>query len=225
MKASVKEFFNKKQRAEQIEEKLLKDRRWRGKSLWKKRYKDAGRKVGIRPFVSIDDIPKVTNLTHFLDCEISPSICPMQYEELEIDFQDNSKRYCKYCEKYVYKVDNEFMLNKYTSEDKCIAITTELFEKINGKQSKDKYDNLENRLKLSRFYIELKREKPNFWEELIDQNLSSEDLLKKSIQEILDNRDFNTIEETIDSYIQKGIDMKFIFEKILINISDDEFQN
>ena len=50
------------------------------------------RTAGMRP-AQYFDIAPITDFTHFINCEISPTICPMQWEDLEIDFSSQDKRH------------------------------------------------------------------------------------------------------------------------------------
>ena len=103
--------------------------------------------------MAIFKIAPINEFTHFIDCEISPAICPMQWEDLEQDFTSIDKRYCEYCDKYVYKVDNEFMMKKMQDENKCMAISSTLLERLNGKIDDDAYLNLEYRLSISTLFL------------------------------------------------------------------------
>ncbi len=204
MLASVKEFFNQQQREEHLsQQKLLKNK--------------TRRTLGIMPTIEFD-IPDITEFTHYLECDISPSICPMQWEELDIDFDNNDRRFCEYCDKYIYKVDNEYMLKEHNQNNECIAISNDLLEKINDKIEQERYNKLQDRLHLSKLYLVVKKYESYFWQEIQKDELSQENILKKTIKMILEQDD-------IDFYLQKGVDMQFIFEQIVSKIKDDEFVN
>jgi len=196
MLASVKEFFNSQKRTEELEQRPIKQ--------------VMRRRLGVRPTIDYD-VPDISNFTHFLDCEVSPFICPMQWEELNIDFDNSDRRYCEYCDKYIFKVDNEYMLKEHNSNNECIAISNELLEKINGKTEQEKYNKLQNRLHLSKLYLVVKKYEPYFWETLQNENLSQEEILKKTITMILDTNNINF-------YIEKNVNMRFILEELIPNI-------
>ncbi len=196
MLASVKEFFNSQKRTEELEQRPIKQ--------------VMRRRLGVRPTIDYD-VPDISNFTHFLDCEVSPFICPMQWEELNIDFDNSDRRYCEYCDKYIFKVDNEYMLKEHNSNNECIAISNELLEKINGKTEQEKYNKLQNRLHLSKLYLVVKKYEPYFWETLQNENLSQEEILKKTITMILDTNNINF-------YIEKNVNMRFILEELIPKI-------
>ena len=50
------------------------------------------------------EIPSIDNFKAFINCNISPSICPMLWDELKD--VDEGVKYCIYCEKSVYEVSS-----------------------------------------------------------------------------------------------------------------------
>ncbi len=144
--------------------------------------KPRGRTAGCMPNIYFD-VASINDFTHFIDCEISPTICPMQWEDLEVDFSSKDKRHCKYCDKFVYKVDNEFMIHKMQDENKCMAISNNLLEKMNGKMDNDKYINLQDRLSISMLFLVYKDTHQEQYKEFIDNHPSP---LKTKFQELSD---------------------------------------
>jgi len=202
MNNRVKEFFNKTSDDEAKYPKINKKRRY----------------LGYIPTIN-HNVADINDFTHFIECDISPTICPMQWEDLEIDFEDKDKRFCEYCGKFVYKADNEFMVDKLISENKCMAVSNQLIEKINGKIDEQRLKNLEDRLRVSKLFLVFKKYEPSAFEEFQKQSLTQEELLKQCILYMFD-RNY----EVIEKYTNMGVDMQFIIEKIVPKIDDDKFQ-
>jgi hypothetical protein len=206
MNNQVKEFFNK----------LKRDTR----NKFKHSQRRGRRTAGYRPMINFD-VADINNFTHFIECNISPTICPMQWEDLDIDFNDKNKRHCEYCDKFVYKADNKIMIEKLLSENKCMAVSNHIIDDLNGVMSEQKYENLQNRLKISMFFLVVKKYEPVAFEEFQKEKLTQEELLKKCILFIFDT---NNIKYAIKKYIDKGADMQFILETIVPKIDDESFQ-
>jgi len=151
------------------------------------------------------DIRSISDFEHFIECEISPFICPMKWEDLEIDFNDKNKRFCTYCNKYVYKADNITMLNNLKNENKCVALSKYTLEKLNSKVDENYYINLENRLKISMLFMIFKKLESILWQTLKKENLSFYELFKQILIYIKNN-------DIADIYIEKNVDMKFLFK-------------
>jgi len=177
-------------------------------------------KVGSRPWQYFKMAP-INEFTHFIDCEISPAICPMQWEDLERDFSSLDKRYCEYCDKSVYKVDNEFMMKKMQDENKCMAISSTLVEKLNGKMNDDAYRNLEYRLLISKLFLVYKDVHQDEFKSFIENDFSQMLILKAILLDILNSYD---IEETFTWYAKRDIDLEMIFNHVLSNIEDEKFK-
>ncbi len=178
--------------------------------------KPRGRTAGYMPNIYFD-IASINDFTHFIDCEVSPTICPMQWEDLEIDFSSQDKRHCEYCDKFVYKVDNEFMIQKMQDENKCIAITNHLLERIND----DKYTNLQDRLLISKLFLVYKSYRKEEFQEFIDNDASQEFILKAIILDILNSYD---MKQTIEYYNKNGVDLEKILFEILPSINDGKLK-
>jgi len=95
----------------------------------------------ISQYKKLNQIPDIKDFKHFINCEISPDICPMIWEELEKVEEKDEKRYCKFCNNYVYRVDDEEMLQKYMNTDKCLAININLLENLYGKWDEEVIEN------------------------------------------------------------------------------------
>ncbi len=216
MNHKVKELFNtlyaneeKVQSLEEMEEARI-----------NRANKPRGRTAGCMPNVYFD-VASINDFTHFIDCEVSPTICPMQWEDLEINFSSIDKRYCKYCDKFVYKVDNEFMIQKMQDENKCMAISNSLLEKMNGIIDEDKYINLQDRLSISMLFLVYKDTHQEEFKEFIDNDLTQELILKAIILDILNS--YN-MKQTIEWYAKNGVDLEIILHQVLSNINDNEFK-
>ncbi len=194
MQAKVKEFFNRASRElKQLDRPLRRRRR-----------------VG---YMSMHDpdVPDFTDFSHFIECEVSPMICPMLWEELEIDFDNIDKRYCEYCEKYVYRADNEYMVEKLQEENKCMAVSDELLNRVNGTMNQKEYENLQKRLVVSKLFLVYKKYEPEFFEAMKEDNLSYEEQLKRVVLDVLEG---NT-EINIKWLMESGVDVEFLFFEIV----------
>jgi len=207
VQSQVKEFFNSLQRKQKKEKNLNPNRN----SLRRSR-----RTVGVLPYIEYD-VPSITNFSHFMECEIAPNICPLMWEGLELDFENKERRYCSVCEKYVYKVDNQYMLEQLKTEDKCIAVSNDLLSKMNGKMEQKRYENLQKRLTISKLFLYEKKYKSEWFYEMQEENLSYEDQLKKMLLYIVNHGSY-------EKYIEFGIDFESIFEIVFEYGNDKYFQ-
>jgi len=205
----VKEYFNKLY----LEEKKAKKPNPHNHT-YKKR-----RTAGISPYTYFEITP-INEFSHFIDCEVSPTICPMQWEDLDIDFDSIDKRHCKYCDKFVYKVDNELMAQKMKEENKCIAISHNVLEKINKNADDKYYKNLEDRLLISMLFLVYKNTYQDTFKLWQEEKLSNENILKNIINDIFTSNDIN---KTIQWYIKENVDIENILHKVLFNIDDKKF--
>lgn len=171
VEARVKEFFNEILRRDKQESRSS---------------RHENRLLGYMP--SFDyDVPDITDFSHFIECEVLPTVCPMLWESLVVDFENSDKRYCEYCNKFVYKADNEYMFKLLQEEKKCMAISHTLLEKMNGKIDQNSYNNLQDRLKISKLFLVLKKYEPVFFDDLKSKNLNYEEQLKEIFLYITDN--------------------------------------
>lgn len=205
MQSQVKEFFNKLKRKYNQEKKPRKTSR-----------NKIHRTLGILPSMNYN-IPDINDFNHFMECEISPNICPMMWETLQVDFDNKNRRYCEFCEKYVYKADNEYMVKKLINENKCMAISNNVLEKMNGKMDKKRYENIEKRLIISKLFIYYKKYNPDGYYDMQKEGLSYEEQLKSLLLSALDHRD-------IEKYINTKVDMEKIYLIALENSNDEEFK-
>ena len=159
--------------------------------------------IGEIPY-KIFDIPEITQFDHFIECEVSPLTCPMRWEDLEIDFSDNNKRFCNHCEKYVYKANNITVVKKYKEQNLCMAITDDVLENINGKIEEEYYNKLFYRLEISKLFLNEKIYNAEEFQEWKDSKMSYKTILAKIIVNMLQDK------SKIDFNIEDGINMKFI---------------
>jgi len=207
VQSQVKEFFNSLQRKQKKEKSLNPNRNSQRKPR---------RTVGIIPYIEYD-VPSITNFSHFMECEIAPNICPLMWEGLELDFENKERRYCSVCEKHVYKVDNQYMLEQLKTEDKCMAVSNDLLAKMNGKMEQKRYENLQKRLIISKLFLYEKKYNPEYFYEMQEKNLSYEVQLKKILLYIVNNGCY-------EKYIEFGIDFESIFEFVFEYVDDKYFQ-
>jgi len=195
MQSQVKEFFNSLQRKQKKEQNL---------NPYRNSVRRSRRTVGILPYIEYN-VPSITNFSHFMACEIAPNICPLMWEGLELDFENKDRRYCSICEKHVYKVDNQYMLEQLKIENKCMAVSNDLLEKMNGKMEQKRYENLQKRLSISKLFLYEKKYNPEWFYEMQEKSIPYEEQLKKILLNILHHSDF-------EEYLEFGIDFESIFE-------------
>ncbi len=203
MKLKIEQFFNSLQREQFLE----------NKRYIKRKYK--GRVLGRYPTQDIN----ISDFDHFMECEVSPDICPLKWENLHVDFTDKNRRFCEYCKEYVYKVDNETMYKKLKEENKCVAISYDLLQKINKNFDDDKFRKLQDRLKISMFFLVFKNHFPSIFREIAAKTDNYKQILKESVNYILSEEESIW---TIIAFIEKKVDLDFIFNTILPKI-DEEF--
>lgn len=206
MLPQIKEFFNTKMKEDELEENIRVKR---------------NRMLGIFHFPENleKEIPPINNFKAFINCNISPSICPMLWDELK-DVQEGVK-YCMYCEKSVYEVSNIKDYKQHLSKNECMAIPYSLIDE--HKQEVELSDvveeNLEDILKLSRFFI-VARYLDSYDEKFISSTFSKELFFKNIISVLIFHHNF---EEELEKYLYHGVDMEFIFTKVCTRIEDKKF--
>jgi|GEM_PF-4315919 len=173
------------------------------------RYK--GRMGGDKP--DYYDIPKLDDFSHFIECDLFPSICPMLWEELQIDFNDPNRRFCDHCERYVHKVDNLQNYTRLTESKECVSVS-QIFLKTLDKRIDEEYlSNIEYKMKVTKLFLVAKK----IGVPLSDE-LSKLEQLKMVIIKLLEKEDLRRI-----LAIHK-IDILFLLEEILPRIEDEQFQ-
>jgi hypothetical protein len=208
MLPQVKEFFNHLDK----EEKTVKRKRRVGMLSYSY---DAG----------LIEIPSIDDFSGFINCEVFPMQCPMIWDELE--FVDDTKRFCKYCNKNIYKVDDIDAYEELSLQNKCMAISFEVFEKINNNFTEEIERNLELRLKISRFFMVyryLNQDYIRYYSEGIASYSENSDskikLLKKLILDMVFSSNFS---EQIQKYESHGVDLNYIFLDIVPRFNDANF--
>ena len=207
MQAKVKEFFNQLERKQLIIVRKMSERKrrrgqWLGMGMHYNSHTD-----------------KFQYFTHFIECEVSPAICPMQWEDLQFDFQDINRRFCTYCERYVYVAENIVNYKKLQEEGKCVAVNEFLFKKLQNRYDEKHLERLEQRLKLSKLFLVEKHY--NSYEYSYEEDISYENLLILIITRIFES--YNPLQD-INWYIEQGVDMRYIFEEIATKVGDEGFQ-
>lgn len=167
-----------------------------------------------------------TGLTHnittydfdnFIECEVSPDICPIIWDNLFSIENFEDRRYCKYCDKTVYKVDNMNLFKQLQDNNKCMVISKEIFENINGKIDKVKYTLLKNRLKLSKLFLVIKHHN---YESCINKDRTFKEKLKDIVMKVFtEDKPSNEIKWLEE----KGVDMNFILQEIVLKEFDNDF--
>lgn len=203
MQSQVKEFFNSIQREENSENKT------------NKQNKRSTRTLGIAPDIDYK-IPEITNFSHFMECEVAPNICPLMWETLDIDFDNSDRRYCDYCQQYIYKADNEMMIKKLKDENKCMAISNELLEKINGKIDEERFEQLQLRLSISKLFMYFRKFNPEEFQDMQEEKLSYNEQLKEILLFAIDHKE-------VEEYINLEIDMENIYQITLKYCNDEKF--
>jgi hypothetical protein len=181
------------------------------------------RSVGIRivkKYKELDKIPDIKNFTHFINCEISPDICPLYWEELEKVDDEDSKRYCKVCRNYVYRIDDEKSLEYASKTNECLAISVDLLEKLNGKWDKKIIENYEKRLLVSKLFLFFKTKYYDLWKNFKKEHLNYNEILEKIFKIILkeeidfkffieNNVDLIEIMDLISNYFDENLKIKY----------------
>jgi len=199
MLSKVKEFFNKMYKEEDSQRPQRNKKR---------------RKLGMMPIKKFDIPDPAEDIIHFINCETSPSICPMIWEELEIDFEDKNRRYCKYCDDYVYKVENKYLYDQLKEENKCMAISEEFLNKYSQNFNDDYFIRLEKRLKLSKLFLIYKVYFPDEYKKYEDEKATLDIIFKDLIIKILKNEE----KFSKDFFEGKGVDLEYIFKNIVTKL-------
>jgi len=172
----------------------------------------------IPQYKKLNQIPDIKDFKHFINCEISPDICPMMWEELEKVEGKDEKRYCKFCNNYVYRVDNEEILQKYTNTNKCLAINIDLLENLYGKWDKEVIEKYEKRLLISRLFLLFKSKYKNYWKQFKEKNYDYEQILKEIFKLILNEK------LDLKYFIDNNLDVIEVMDFIEKHIGDKELK-
>ncbi len=171
----------------------------------------------IKKYNELDEIPNIENFKHFINCEISPDICPMTWEELEKVEEKDEKRFCKFCKNFIYRVDDEETLKKFQNKGKCLAINEKILEKLYGKWDEEIIENFQKRILISKLFLLFKTKYTKQWQNFKAKNFDYEQILKEIIKMILNNEiDFKYfIENDLDLFEVLDIIFKYIDDKNL----------
>jgi len=172
----------------------------------------------IPKYKQLDQIPNTENFKHFINCEISPDICPMIWEELEKVEEKDEKRYCKFCKNYVYKVDDKQTLQKYLNTNKCLAISENLINKLYGKWDEKVIENYKKRLLISKLFLLFKAKYKEYWNEFKKKNYDYEQILKEIFKLILDDK------LDLNYFVDNEFDLLNTTDFIAENIDDEELK-
>jgi len=170
----------------------------------------------IPQYKKLNQIPDIKDFKHFINCEISPDICPMIWEELEKVEEKDEKRYCKFCNNYVYRVDDEEMLQKYMNTDKCLAININLLENLYGKWDEEVIEKYKKRLLISRLFL-LFKSKYN-WEQFKEKNYDYEQILKEIFKLILNEK------LDLKYFLDNNLDVIEVMDFIAQHIDNEELK-
>lgn len=154
---------------------------------------------------------------NFIECEVSPDICPLVWDRLSIIENLDDRRYCKYCDKTVYKVDSIELFDRLQEQNKCMVISKRVFENINGKIDKERYLLLQNRLKLSELFLIVEHYD---YETITNQDKTFKEKLQDIVTKIFTQDEPSN---ELKWFEDKGVDMKFIFQEIILKEFDKEF--
>ena len=163
------------------------------------------------------EIPDLSNLEHCIECEVSPDICPMLWEELDVDYEDVGRRYCTHCETYVYRAENAYMVKKLEDENRCMAISNSTLDIVQDLLEKEREEKLRNRLKLSKLFLLYKHD---------IEALTYSEKLKRVCLDILDSdrkHELSFTKKRLRWLTRNGVDTSFIFNEIISKIEDKEF--
>jgi len=176
-------------------------------------------------FRKAEYIKEFSDKTYFVICPNNDIFFPVIWGELEINYSDKDIRYCKQCDKDIYKVDNIHFYKQCVNEYLCMAISTDTVNKIKDNIDKDEYEKLSNILLVSKLffvYENLKYHKQdNFYEEFKENNFTRELAFKAIILDILNS---SNIKQTIEYYNENGVDLEKILFQIVPSIDDNKFK-
>ncbi len=85
--------------------------------------------------------PIYSPINEIIWCKEKSIVCTRQWDEMDICFEDGDKRYCKVCDRWVFRASNIFLFEKYKRQEGCIAIPTKsvVFREIQEKIASEIY--------------------------------------------------------------------------------------
>lgn len=101
-----------------------------------------------------------------------------------------------------------------------MAIPYGLLKKLDEKMDDERYENLQNRLLVSKLFLVYKTQQCGF-ERFRGNQLTQDEILKEIIQDLFNTKD---IKSEIEWYEDKGVDIHSILSIVLPNISDVKFK-
>jgi len=113
----------------------------------KRHNKSVRRYWGKRGFVR-DRLPKslfahpiYSAISEIILCKEKNIVCTRRWSEMDICFKNADRRYCKVCDKWVFRISNIPLLKKYMNQADCIAIPTDspYFKEIQDKITSEIY--------------------------------------------------------------------------------------
>jgi len=184
----------------------------------------AGTRIHV-DFQADEYIKEFSDETYFVICPNNDLFFPVIWDELEINFTNKNIRFCKQCDKDIYKVDNIYLYNQCIDEYLCMAISTNTLNKLKNNILKDKYEELSDKLLVSKLFFAYENEKYNeqdeFYEKFKENNFTRELAFKTIILDILNT---NNMKQTIEYYNQNGVDLEKIIFQVLPSINDEQFK-
>ncbi len=227
MRAKVKELFNALSSKEDKEYKSNLDNREvkkRKTKFFNGHKYPAGARIHI-DFHQRKYIKKISDETYFIICPNNDMFFPVMWEELEIKFSNKDTRYCKQCDKDIYKVDNVYLYKQCKEEFLCMALSTNALEKLKKSMDKKEYDKLSNIIHISKLFFAYENSiydrQENYYQEFYENNLTRELALQVIILDILNTVD---IKLTTNFYMQSGIDLESILLQISVEMDYEAFK-
>ncbi|RLA84607.1 MAG: hypothetical protein DRG78_00885 [Epsilonproteobacteria bacterium] len=163
--------------------------------------------------------------TYFIICPDNDIFFPTEWDELEINYSNINVRYCRQCNKDIYKVDNEYLYKQCKEEYLCMAISTDALNKLKNNIENNEYERLTNIILVSKLffiYENLKFHEQKEFYEIFKENNFTRELAFKTI--ILDIINSNNIEQTIEYYTENGVDLDRILFQIVPTIEDTKLK-
>ncbi len=160
----------------------------------------------------------LSEFSHFIICEASPIVCPMRYEDLQVDGRDTDRRHCPVCDKSVYKADNKYIYDKLQDRGERIAVSNALLSQLHTKIDDKDMHKMLYRVNISKLFLDYRHWRRYDYKRLLDDGLSHETIYNNIITY------YYGYGEIMDMDTGHEVDTKFVLEHIVPSIDDEELQ-
>ena len=105
------------------------------------------RKARVDPnYINNQFLSFLSDDTCYIFCANCEKILPISWDDLLINFDNKDFRYCKQCDKNIYRVKNYYFYQKYIKENQCIAMSINTL-KFLKKDIKNDFNTLLDKIK------------------------------------------------------------------------------